>query len=111
MNMSERVIAEVAISYKDGTSRDIIMEGKPLDEIGECKKGTIILLLEESGNNLTGIFTGVTEDEDDEWICMTALEDPTNILAFPKYGLEEYYFEEIDEMPKGESEIIQNFEE
>ena len=105
--MTERVIAEVDITYKDGTSKYTVMEAKPLDEIGECEKGTIVLLMEESGDNLTGIFVGT----DDELILLSSVDDENNILAFRKEGLEEYYFEEIDEMPEGESEIIQNFEE
>jgi hypothetical protein len=109
--MSERIIAEAEITYKDGTVKDILAEAKLLEDIGECKKGTIVILVEKSGDNLTGLFLGLMNENDKKLICLGSVDDPSNILTFPKDGLEEYYFEEIDEMPKGEAEIIQNFEE
>ena len=86
----QTVTAEVEVELPTGKKK-IEMLLKKRTEIEDCEEGKIIILNLVDGQELTGIFKGLTEDED---VKIAPLSGSKMVLGYKLKWIDNY-FEEI----------------
>ncbi len=96
MSGDEEIRAEVSITIK-GEKKDYEMLVKDINEIEDCPKGKIVILIGHDQSQWTGTFV----ETDDEDIIIASLDNPDSRIALNISGAA-CYLEEIEEIPYAE---------
>jgi hypothetical protein len=85
------VKATATLSYGDGTTKDIEVEGNETNDIYECEEGKVVILFGYGDEQITGVFRGTCDDEE---IILSTLDDDKSRFVFNMNAIA-FYLEEI----------------
>lgn len=86
----DKITAEVEIDFPTG-KKDIEMVLKEGHEIEDCEEGTVVMLNLVDGQQLTGIFNGMSGED----VKLGSLDDKSKIMLGYNIRWVKNYFEEI----------------
>jgi hypothetical protein len=88
------VKATATLTYGDGTTKEIEIEGKETYDLEDCDEGKVVILFGYGDDQITGIFRGTSDDGENEDVILSTLDDDKVRLAFNMNAIA-FYFEEI----------------